>query len=143
MSVTATKASQISRHWHLIDLKNKVLGRVSTQIAGKLMGKTKPHFVRHLDCGDFVVAINAKDITVTGRKRSQKIYYHHSGYPGGFKELTFEQLYKKDPRKIILHAVKGMLPKNKLRKKMIARLKVFVDDKHPYQDKFTSKKSKK
>jgi large subunit ribosomal protein L13 len=141
MSITATKKSQIYHHWHLIDLKDQVLGRISTRIAEKLMGKTKPYFVRHLDCGDFVVAINAKNIVVTGRKKTQKKYYRHSGYAGGFKELTFEQLHQKDPRKIIIHAVKNMLPQNKLRQKMLARLKVFADDNHPYQDKFTSKKS--
>jgi large subunit ribosomal protein L13 len=143
MSVTATKKSQIQRKWHLVDLQGQILGRVSTQIAQLLLGKNKPYFVRHLDCGDYVIAINAKDIKVTGRKAKQKMYYHHTGYPKGFRETTFAQLFKKDPRQIIIHAVKGMLPQNKLKKNILGRLKVFIDANHPYQDKLNPQKPNK
>ena len=132
----ATKASEIKRKWHLIDAQGKILGRLASQIAKILMGKDKPYYVPNLDCGDYVVIINMAKIEISGRKRKQKLYRRHSGYPGGFRELTFAQLMKRDPRKIIRHAVSGMLPKNKLRDKRLARMKVFVNDKHPYQDKF-------
>lgn len=132
----ATKAKEIKRTWHLVDAKGKILGRLATQIAKILMGKDKPYYIANLDCGDYVVVINAAEIEVSGRKRKQKLYRRHSGYPGGFKELTFEKIMEHDPRKIIRQAVKGMLPKNKLRDRRLVRLKIFVNDKHPYQDKF-------
>lgn len=131
-----TKASEIKREWHLIDAKGKMLGRVGTQISELLIGKNKVYYTPNLDCGDYVVVINAADVEISGRKRKQKLYRHHSGYPGGFRELTFTQLMKRDPRKVIRLAVSGMLPKNKLRDRRLARLKVFVDGKHSYQDKF-------
>ena len=131
-----TKASEIKRGWYLIDVKDKRLGRVASQIAGLLIGKTKVYYSPNLDCGDYVVVINAAEVEVSGRKRKQKLYQHHSGYPGGFKERTFEELMKRDPRKIIHYAVSGMLPKNKLRDQRLRRLKVFSDDQHLYQDKF-------
>ena len=129
------KASEIQRVWHLCDLKGKILGREATRIAGLLIGKGKPDYTPHLDSGDYVVVVNAAKVEVSGRKRKQKIYYRHSGYPGGFKEISFEEQMARDPRKIIRHTVTGMLPKNKLRDKRLARLKVFVDEGHPYQDK--------
>lgn len=131
-----TKAKEIKRTWHLIDAKGKILGRLATQIAKILMGKDKPYYVANLDCGDYVVVINAADVEISGRKRKQKLYRRHSGYPGGFKEMTFGKMMERDPRKIIRQAVSGMLPKNKLRDRRLARLKIFVDDKHPYGDKF-------
>lgn len=137
----ATKASEIKRKWHLIDAQGKILGRLASQIAKILMGKDKPYYVPNLDCGDYVVIINMAKIEISGRKRKQKLYRRHSGYPGGFRELTFAQLMKRDPRKVIRHAVSGMLPKNKLRDKRLARMKVFVNDKHPYQDKFPTASS--
>lgn len=130
------KASEIKRSWHLIDAKDQILGRMATKIATLLMGKNKPNFVPHLDCGDYVVVINAAEVQVTGQKKEKKKYYRHSGYPGGFKEITFKQQMAKDPRKIVRHAVSGMLPKNKLRDERLARLKIFVDKKHPYEGKF-------
>lgn len=133
----STKQSEIKRNWHLIDLKNEILGRSASQIAVLLIGKNKPYYTPHLDCGDYVVAVNAKKVKVTGKKQKQKMYYHHSGYPGGFKKMTFEQIMKKDPRKVIELAVKGMLPKNKLRDRRMQRIKIFEHDKHPYEDKFT------
>lgn len=131
-----TKAKEIKREWHLVDAKDQVLGRLATQIAQLLMGKNKPYFTRHLDCGDYVVVINAKEVKVTGKKEKQKIYYRHSGYPGGLKETPLWMLREKHPERIIINAVFGMLPKNKLRKGMLVRLKVQPGGEHPYQDKF-------
>lgn len=132
----STKLSDVKRVWHLVDLKNQVLGRVSTRIANLLMGKSKPYFVRNLDCGDFVVVINSKDVVVTGKKEMSKKYYRHSGYPGGFKVETFEQLKQRKPEDIIYEAVKGMLPQNKLRDRMLKRLFVYTGEEHPYEEKF-------
>ena len=129
---TTTKLSEIKRNWHLIDLSGKTLGRISTEMALLLMGKNKPTFSPNMDNGDFVVAINAKDIVVTGKKLTDKKYQRHSGFPSGFREETLGELMKRDPRKVIEKAVKGMLPKNKLQDVRLARLKVFKDEKHPY-----------
>ncbi len=136
MTTRPTKAKDIKRSWHLVDAQDQILGRLATKIAKLLMGKDKPYFVRHLDCGDWVVVTNAEKIKVTGKKASQKTYYRHSGYPGGFKQITLEKQIALDPTKVIRHAVSGMLPKNKLRKRMLARLRIYSDEKHPYQDKF-------
>jgi len=132
----ATKASEIKRDWHLVDVDDKVLGRVSTEIAGLLMGKSKPNFVRNLDCGDYVVVINSKKVKVTGKKEHDKLYRRHSGYPGGFREERLEELRDRNPNDIIKHAVKGMLPQNKLRDQMLLRLKMFEGAEHEYMDKF-------
>jgi len=137
-----TKAKDIRREWHFLDAKGEILGRLAVKIASLLMGKNKPYFVDYLDCGDYVVIINAKKIKVSGDKFKNKLYRRHSGYPGGFRELTFEQLMQRDPRKIIQQAVKGMLPKNKLRDKRMSRLKIFVDEKHIYEDKLKNKEEK-
>ena len=120
----------------MIDVKDKVLGRVSTEIAHHLMGKGKPNFVRNLDCGDYVVVVNAKEVKVTGKKEDQKNYYRHSGYPGGFRQETLKELRGRRPEQIITRAVKGMLPQNKLRDRMLKRLFVFAGEEHKYQDKF-------
>lgn len=135
-----TTEKEILRSWHLIDAKNNILGRVSNQIANLLMGKSKSYFANNMDCGDFVVVINAKDIKVTGNKETKKIYYRHSMYPGGFKEESLEKLRERKPTDIIVHGVAGMLPKNKLRDKFLTRLFVFVDSKHDYEDKFAKSK---
>lgn len=137
-STISTKSSDIKREWRQIDVKGKVLGRVSSEIAHLLMGKGKPYFVRNLDCGDYVVVTNAKDIKVTGKKEEQKNYYRHSGYPGGFKKETLKELRVRKPEEIIIHAVKGMLPQNKLRDKMLKRLFVFAEESNKYADKFKS-----
>ena len=142
MKTYSTTPKDINRAWHLVDVKDKVLGRICTDIAQKLIGKTKPYFVTHLDCGDYVVVINSDKVQVTGRKPKQKIYYRHSNYPSGLKQITFEEQLKKDSRKIIVSALKNMLPKNKLRDKRLTRLKVFKDDKHIYSDKFKEKNAK-
>jgi len=135
-----TKLQDIKREWHLIDLKDKTLGRIATDIAKLLMGKNKPYFVRNLDCGDYVVAINSKKVAVTGKKETDKVYHRHSGYPGGKKEETLDKLRQRKPNEIIRHAVKGMLPQNKLRDRMLKRLFAFPGEEHKYQDKFKSQK---
>lgn len=131
-----TKVTDIKREWHLIDVKEQPIGRISTKIAQLLMGKSKPYFVRNLDCGDYVVIINAKEVKATGNKEEQKKYYRHSGYPGGFRVETLKELRGRKPEDIITHAVKGMLPQNKLRDKMLRRLFVFSGEEHKYNDKF-------
>lgn len=133
---TATKVSDIKRQWYIVDAKDKVLGRVSTEIAHLLMGKSSPYFVRNLDCGNYVVVINAKDVKVTGNKEEQKNYYRHSGYPGGFRKETLKELRDRRPEEIITRAVKGMLPQNKLRDRMLKRLYVSAGEEHKYADKF-------
>lgn len=139
MKTRVTKASDITRSWHLIDAKDQVLGRLSTRIANWLIGKDKPYFIPHLDCGDHVVVTNAALVRLTGQKIDQKKYYRHSGYPGGFREVTLKEQMGKDPRQVIRRAVTNMLPKNKLRDKRLARLKIFVDEKHLFEDKFKKK----
>jgi len=130
----STKASDIKREWHFFDASDQVLGRLATQIASLLMGKHKPIFCRHLDIGDFVVVINAEKVRVTGNnKAKQKLYYRHSGYPGGFKSVSLEKLMQTHPTRVIEHAVKGMLPHNRLEAKMMKRLRVCIGDIHPYQ----------
>jgi large subunit ribosomal protein L13 len=129
------KAKEIKRTWHLVDYTDQLLGRTATKIAAVLIGKGKPYFTPHLDCGDYVVVVNAEKVKVSGKKSTQKIYYRHSGYPGGFKQIPYARQMEKDPRKVIELAVKGMLPKNKLRAVRLRRLKVFVGDQHPYQEK--------
>lgn len=128
----------IKREWHLIDVKDQILGRVSTQIAKLLMGKSKPYFVRNLDCGDYVVVVNAKDVKTTGKKETLKKYFRYSGYPGGFKAEALGDLRKRRPTEIIRHAVSGMLPQNRLRDKMLKRLLIFPGVEHTYKDKFKS-----
>ncbi|MBI3984862.1 MAG: 50S ribosomal protein L13 [Candidatus Levybacteria bacterium] len=132
----STKISEIKRDWHLVDLKGKILGRVASDIALLLMGKNKSNYVRNLDMGDFVVVINAKEFKVTGNKEKQKKYYRHSGYPGGFKAETLENLRQRKPQGVIIHAVAGMLPQNRLKDKMLSRLHVFETDVHTFKDKF-------
>lgn len=122
----------IIRKWHLIDLDGQILGRVSAKISTILIGKNKPTYLPNLEEGDFVVAINAAKIKVTGKKLTDKSYYSHSGYPGGLREITLGELLKKDPRKVIEKSVKGMLPKNKLQDIRLRRLKVFSGAEHPY-----------
>ncbi len=130
-----TKAADIKRSWHMVDVNGKILGRISSEIAKLLMGKSKPYYVRNLDCGDYIVVINASGVKVTGKKETDKKYYRHSGYPGGLKVKTFKELKDSKPEEIIRHAVKGMLPQNKLRDRMLTRLFVYRDGAHPYTDK--------
>lgn len=131
-----TKAKEITRSWHIFDVKDKVLGRVAVEIAHALVGKAKPNFVRNLDCGDYVVVINSKDVAVTGKKEKEKMYGRYSGHPGGLKEKALWQMRVEKPNEVIERAVAGMLPKNKLRDRLMTRLHVFKDAEHPYNDKF-------
>jgi len=132
MKTYSVKASDIERQWHVFDASDKVLGRLATQIAGLLMCKHKPIFSRNLDTGDFVVVINAAKVRVTGNKAKQKLYYKHSGYPGGLKSITFERMIQTHPTRVIEHAVKGMLPHNRLGASMVKKLKVYAGDTHPH-----------
>ncbi|PWU23677.1 50S ribosomal protein L13 [Candidatus Cerribacteria bacterium 'Amazon FNV 2010 28 9'] len=136
MKTYQAKPAEVRRTWHLIDAEGKVLGDLSVEIARKLMGKHKVTYTPHVDSGDFVVVINATKVVLTGKKATTKMYYSHSGIPGGFKALSFEQVMAKDPRRVIEHAVKGMIPKNKQQDRRMARLKVFVGNEHTYTDKF-------
>lgn len=132
----STKEKDIKRFWQLVDVKDKVLGRVATEIAHKLMGKSKSYFVRNLDCGDFVVVVNAKHVATTGKKEKEKFYGNYSGYPGGLKQKALWQLRQEKPTEIVRHAVFGMLPKNKLRDRLITRLYIFPESEHSFKDKF-------
>lgn len=138
MKTSSPKKETIKRAWHLLDAQGQVLGHLATQIAGLLMGKTKPLFAYHEDMGDFVVVVNATGLVTTGRKLTQKKYYRYTGYPGGIKDLSLRQLMAKDATQVLIHAVKGMLPKNKLRDQRLKRLKVYLDSTHPYGSKFTN-----
>ncbi len=134
-SSTGIRPSQVQRKWHVIDVADQTLGRVSTQIAKLLIGKHKPYFVNHQDTGDYVVVINAAKVKTTGNKLETKTYYRHSGYPGGMKTRSLGEQMIKDPRIVVEKAVRGMLPKTKLGEKMFAKLFVYSDDKHPYEEK--------
>ncbi len=138
----STKKEEIKHDWYTVDVKDKVLGRAAVTIAHLLMGKKKPYFVRNLDCGDYVVVTNANAVKVTGRKEEQKTYYRHSMYQGGLRAETLRELRQRKPEDIIIHAVKGMLPQNKLRDKMLKRLFVFAGETNKYDDKFKKSSSK-
>ncbi|RZO17232.1 MAG: 50S ribosomal protein L13 [SAR86 cluster bacterium] len=133
MKTFALKKEEVQREWFVIDVTDKVLGRVATKIADRIRGKDKPTYTPHTDGGDYVVVINAKDIKVTGSKYNNKKYYSHSLYPGGLKTRTFRELNESQPETIIIEAVKGMLPKNKLGKQMIKKLKVFSGSDHDHE----------
>lgn len=141
MKTFVTTPKIIKRQWHLIDAQKQVLGRLGTRLAVLLQGKNKPYYSAHLDCGDYIVVINADKVVVTGKKSLNKKYYRHSNFPGGFKTATFDEQLTKDSRKIITRAVKNMLPKNKLRSPRLKRLKVFKTEIHNYQDKFVTPKA--
>ena len=130
------KPKDIKRNWHLLDAKGQVLGRLSAQISQKLMGKTKSIYTPYLDTGDYVVVINAKDVVLTGKKESQKKYYHHSGYPGGLYSKTAAKVREQKPETLLKHAIVGMLPKNKLGRTMVKKLYIYKDADHKHQDKF-------
>ena len=132
MKTYSTKPADIERQWHVIDASEKTLGRLATQIAGLLMGKHKPIFCTHLDTGDYVVVINAEKVRVTGNKAKQKLYYRHTGYPGGLKTVTLEKLMETHPTRALEHAVKGMLPHTRLGNSMRKKLKVYAGYTHPH-----------
>ena len=126
------KISEVDQKWHLIDAENKTLGRLSSRVSTILMGKNKSQYTPNNDLGDFVVIINAEKIKLTGNKEYQKKYFRHSGYPGGLKSTSVQELRKDEPEQIIFKAVKGMLPKNKLANKMLSKLKVYKGSNHPH-----------
>ncbi len=133
MKTYSLKKEEVQRNWFVVDVTDRVLGRVATKIADRIRGKDKPTFTPHTDGGDYVIVINAEKIKVTGSKFDNKIYYRHSLYPGGLKSQTFKELNKNNPERIIEEAVKGMLPKNKLGKSMIKKLKVFQGPNHDHE----------
>ncbi|MBQ26838.1 MAG: 50S ribosomal protein L13 [Nitrospiraceae bacterium] len=118
--------------WHVIDAQGKVLGRLASRVAGILRGKHKPTFTPHLDLGDHVIIVNAEKIHLTGSKLKKKVYHHHTGFPGGLKSITAEQLLEKKPTDLLCKAIYGMLPKNKLRKQLAAKLRVYAGPEHPH-----------
>lgn len=132
MKTFSAKAHEVKRDWYIIDASDKILGRVATEIARRLRGKHKAEFTPHVDTGDYIVVINAEKITVTGRKFKEKMYYRHSGFPGGIKSISFDKLQEKNPIRIIELAVKGMLPKNVLGREMYRKLKVYAGSDHPH-----------
>jgi len=132
MKTYSVKAKEIKREWHVIDAADQVLGEIATEAAKILMGKNKAMFTRNLDTGDYVVVINASKVKVTGKKLEQKMYYRHSGYPGGFRSVVLAEVMSKKPEMVIEHAVKGMLPQNKLGDAMIKKLKVYAGAEHPH-----------
>jgi large subunit ribosomal protein L13 len=128
----STKAKDIEREWHVIDASGETLGRLATEVAHLLRGKHKPIYTPHLDTGDYVIVINAERIRVTGKKAKQKLYYHHSGYPGGLKSTSLAQMLSTHPTRVIEHAVRGMLPKGPLGRAMFRKLKVYSGAEHPH-----------
>lgn len=125
--------NQETRKWWLIDARDQVIGRMASRIATVLMGKSKPTYTPHLDTGDFVVVINADKVKITGKKADEKVYYHHTLYPGGLKEVPFKRMLELFPERILYLAVKNMLPKNKLRARRLKRLKLYKSDLHPHE----------
>ncbi|MCK5812017.1 MAG: 50S ribosomal protein L13 [Clostridiales bacterium] len=130
MKTMMAKESQIERKWYIVDAEGKILGRLATEVARILKGKHKPTYTPHVDTGDYVIIINAEKIKVTGKKESQKLYRHHTGYVGGLKEISYKTMMEKHPERILKHAVKGMLPKNILGRQMMKKLKVNVGPEH-------------
>jgi len=133
MATPLPQKNQIEKEWFLVDAENKILGRLASKIALILRGKNKPIFTPHLDTGDFVIVINARKVKLTGKKLKDKIYYHYTGYPGGLKSITAKDLLQTKPEEIIRKAVWGMLPKTKLGRKMLSKLKVYPENQHPHE----------
>lgn len=133
------RTEDVARDWQLVDVQNRILGRVATEIAEMLIGKNKPTYTPHVDAGDFVVVINANHVAVTRKKAEKKVYRWHTGYPGGLKERSFKDMKANYPDRIIVHAVNNMLPKNKFRKNRLVRLKVYAETEHPHQSQIKQK----
>jgi len=133
MATHMAKKGECERKWHLVDAKGKTLGRLASRIAILLRGKHKATFTPHVDMGDFVVVVNADKVALTGKKWKEKLYIHHSGYPGGLKSISAEKMKEKKPERLITMAVQGMLPKNKLGRKLVKKLKVYRGEAHPHQ----------
>jgi len=132
MKTYVTNPSEVEREWYVVDATGQTLGRLSTRVAHVLRGKHKPTYSPSVDTGDYVIVVNADKVHVTGRKLDQKIYYRYSGYPGGLKEITLRNLLQKHPTRVIKHAVRGMLPKNRLGRRMFKKLKVYAGPDHPH-----------
>ena len=132
MSTYFPKQGEITRKWFVVDASGQTLGRLATQIANALRGKRKPTYTPHIDVGDFVIVVNAEQIQVTGNKRQDKRYYRHSGYPGGLKSRTLQEMLDRRPEEVIRRAVKGMLPRNRLGRKQLTKLKVYAGPDHPH-----------
>lgn len=131
---TYNATKETARHsWFMVDASGKTLGRLASEVARRLRGKHKPEYTPHVDTGDYIIVINASQVKVTGKKTTDKVYYSHSGYPGGIKAITFEKLLAKHPEKVIEKAIKGMLPKNPLGRAMYRKLKVYAGAEHPHQ----------
>jgi large subunit ribosomal protein L13 len=133
MKTYSAKPGEITREWYLVDAEGKTLGRLATQIADTLRGKRKPQYTPHVDTGDFVVVVNADKIQVTGNKLDQKRYYRHSGYPGGLRSRTLREQLERRPAEVLRVAVKGMLPKNRLARQQITKLKIYAGPEHPHE----------
>ena len=132
MKTYSAKPEDIRRDWYVVNASGKTLGRLATEIARRLRGKHKAEYTPHMDTGDYIVVINAKDVCVSGNKQKDKIYHHHTGYPGGIESINFEKLMQKKPERVIEKAVKGMLPKGPLGREMFRKLKVYADDQHQH-----------
>jgi large subunit ribosomal protein L13 len=133
MKTYSAKPSDVTRKWYVIDAAEAPIGRIATRVATLLTGKEKPQFTQHIDCGDYVIVINAANMVVTGKKLDQKMYYHHSHFPGGLKETALKDQLIKDPTKAVEHAIRGMLPVNKLRDGRLARLKIYAGSEHNHE----------
>ena len=133
MKTYSAKPGEITREWYLVDAEGKTLGRLATRIADALRGKRKPQYTPHIDTGDFVIVVNAEKIHVTGDKLAQKVYWRHSGYPGGIKSRTLGEQLQRRPEEVIRKAVKGMLPRNRLARQQLRKLKVYAGPEHPHQ----------
>ncbi len=133
MKTYSPKPSEVKHEWYLVDAEGKTLGRLASEIAKVLRGKHKPIYAPHLDTGDYVIVINAEKVHVTGNKLDQKMYYRHSGYPGGLTSITLREQLKRHPTRVIRSAVKGMLPHNRLGRAMMKKLKIYGGDSHPHQ----------
>jgi len=132
MKTFSAKPAEVKRDWYVLDATDKTLGRLATEVARRLRGKHKPEFTPHVDTGDYIVVVNAEKVRVTGRKVTDKMYYRHSGYPGGIKETSFEKMIKRSPHKVIEIAVKGMLPRGPLGRTMFKKLKVYAGPQHKH-----------
>ncbi|KTD49873.1 50S ribosomal protein L13 [Legionella sp. MW5194] len=132
MKTFSAKSHEVKRDWYVVDASDKTLGRLATEIARRLRGKHKPEYTPHVDTGDYIVVTNAEKVTVTGRKFKNKMYYHHTGFPGGIKSESFDKMQARKPERIIELAVKGMLPKNPLGREMYRKLKVYAGNEHPH-----------
>ena len=133
MKTYSANAQTITQGWYVVDATNKVLGRLASELAHRLRGKHKPEYTPHVDTGDYIVVVNAEKVVITGNKANAKIYYRHTGYPGGIKETSYRDMKAKHPERIIENAVRGMLPKNKLGRAMFSKLKVYVGSEHRHQ----------